>query len=249
MTPAKSTKGDIEARAALVAFPKPDDWQNIVHDLKLTKAQERELEITIGHALTDIKRYQAVKHEQLPRDVLVAALKRLERALGLVRDEMASSGYLMSHFLSNKTLEFIGRSFTVTAMQKAVGKNDLKADSLNDQIALGYKHGAEILKYFVDEIHDALKSWVELDRRNKGGRPADIYRQYMIQRLAGRAPRIIGKEATTTAKGKFEKLCVAVVDACGFNSTGIEKAIEAVLAKMNGNDEAKPVKRKARSKK
>jgi hypothetical protein len=271
MTPAKNTKADIEARAIQLAFLLPDDWKNIVRDLKLTKAQENELEITIRHVLADIEKYLAIKRKQLPRDILVAALKRLEKALGKVQSEMVCSELLMSHFLPNKTLEFIGEPFTFTAIQKAVTKgiftilfdddvqNRIERNSSmtmadreeryrNERVGLGYKHGAEILKHFIDVIHADLKSWVELDRRNTGGRPADIYRLYMIQRLAARAPWIIGKEATTTAKGKFENLCVAVLPACGFSSEGIEKAIAAVLGKMNGKTDTQQVMRRVRSK-
>jgi hypothetical protein len=267
MTPAKNAKADIEARAALFAFPAPDDWKNIVHDLKLTKAQENDLEITIRHVLADIEKYQA----RPSRNNLVPALKRLEKALGPVQDEMARSKDLMRYFLPSNTLEFIGESFTFTAIGQAVAeevfpihldheiqdmieKNNsitmagLEKYSRGDRVALGYKHGADILKYFLDVIHADLKSWVELDKRNPGGRPADIYRQYIIQRLAARSTWIIGKEAATTAGGKFENLCVAVLPACGFTSTGIEKAIAAVLGKMKGKKDTERVMRKATSK-
>jgi hypothetical protein len=257
MTPAKNDKANIEARAALLAFPAPDDWKNIVHDLKLTKAQENDLEITIRYVLADIEKYQTIKRKEPPRGILVAALKSLEKALGRAQSEMARSEELMNYFLPSKTLEFIGTSFTFTAMGQAVAKDvfpidpdcaiqsmiernnfitmaDLERHFYNDRMALGYKHGGEILKHFIDVIHADLKSWVEFDKRNTGGHPADIYRQYMIQRLAARSPWIIGEEATMTAGGKFESLCVAVLDACKFSSTGIEKAIAAVLGKMKG---------------
>jgi hypothetical protein len=257
MTTAGKTKAAIEARALQLVFPVPDDWKNIVRDLKLTKVRENELEITIRHALADIEKYLAIKRKQLPRDILVPALKRLEKALGKVQSEMARNERLVSHFLPNKTLEFIGESFTFTAIKKAVTKGvftiifdddiqnriernismtmaDLEERYRNERIRLGYEHGGKILKHFIDVIHADLKSWVELDRRNTGGRPADIYRTYIIQRFAERALWIIGKEATTTAKGKFEKLCAEVLPACGFSSEGIEKAIEAVLAKRAG---------------
>ena len=271
MTPAKGTKADIEARAILLALPVSDEWKNIVRDLKLTKVQENELDVTIRHVMADIKKYQAIKRKAIPRHLQVAALKRLEKALGRVQSEMAGSENLMQHFLSNNTLEFIGKSFTFTAIQKAVTKGiytiyvdddiqnriernssmtitDLEESYRNERVFLGYKYGAEILKHFIDVIHADLKSWVELDKLNTGGRPPDIYRQYMIQRLAARSPWIIGKEATTTAKGKFEKLCVAILNGCGFSSRGIEKAIAAVLGKMNGKKGTKRAKRKARSK-
>jgi hypothetical protein len=271
MTPAKNTKADIEARALQLAFPASDDWKNIVQDLKLTTSQEKELEVTIRHVVTDIEKYHELKRKELPRDILVAALKRLEKVLGKVQYEMARSERFMNHFLPSKTLEFIGKSFTFTTMKKAVTKGvftisfdhdirntiekthsitmaDLEECYSNERVALGYKFGGEILKYFFDVIHADLKSWVELNRRNTGGRPADIYRQYMIQRLAGQASRIIGKRATTTAQGKFENLCIAVLPACGFPSEGIEKAIEAVLRKMRGKKHTSRGKRKARPK-
>ena len=51
MTTAKNPEAKNEAKDFVFAFPKPDDWKNIVHDLKLTKIQERELEITVRHVL------------------------------------------------------------------------------------------------------------------------------------------------------------------------------------------------------
>jgi hypothetical protein len=74
MTPAKNTKADIEARASQLVFPVPEDWKNIVHDLKLTKNQEQDLKLTIQHVIADIGRYR----EQPQRDPHVAALKRPE---------------------------------------------------------------------------------------------------------------------------------------------------------------------------
>jgi hypothetical protein len=267
MKRAKNTKADIEATASQLVFPAPDDWKAIVHDLKLTKVQERELEITIVQALETIRRYRA----RPPRGTLVAALKRLEKTLDRVRYEMKRSKHLMNYFLPNKTLESIGTSFTFSTIGQAVGENVLPIDSDfairsmveenyqitiadleshfdNDRMSLGHRYGGEILTYFIDRIHADLKSWVELDRSNKGGRPADIYRQYMIRRLTVCASWIIGKAATTTATGRFADLCGTVLPACGFSSEGIEKAIEAVLEKMDGKGVTKRVKRKARSK-
>jgi hypothetical protein len=267
MTSAKNTKADIEARASRLAFPAPDDWKNIVHDLRLTKIQRKELEITIRHVLRTISSRPARPR----RGILVAARKRLERALNGVRCEMARSKHLMNYFLPSKTPEFIGTSFTFTAIGQAVGKDvfptydDYVIQSMidrqefvtmavlenqfyGDRMALGYQYSGEILKHFIDVIHADLKAWVEADRSNTGARPADIYRQLMIWQLAARAPWIIGEEATTAAKGKFVGLCVAVLDACGFSSEGIEKAIPAVFGKMNGKSRTKQTKRKAKSK-
>jgi hypothetical protein len=304
MTPTKNPNVEKEAKSVNFAFPAPDDWKNIAHDLKLTKIQENELEITIRHVIANIVRYQAAERKALPRDTLVAALKRLEKALGRVQYEMERGRDLTNHFLPSNTLEFIGKSFTFTAIGQAVGKDVFPIDAdytiqsmyennegsspgserrsslvrkrrvkqaptfggleaielrrgislkglenrfCNDRVALGYKNGGKILKHFIDFIHADLKSWVEADRRNEGGRPANIFRKYIIQRLAKRSPFIIGKRATTTSGGRFSELCIGVLPACGFSSRGIEKAIAAVLEEMKGKV-VKKVKRKAKSK-
>lgn len=271
MTPDKNTEVKKETKTFTLAFPNPDDWKNIVHDLKLTTTQERELDITIRRVLADIEYYQALKSKSPPRDDLVAALKRLEKALGKVQSEMARSKHLMSHFLSNNTLEFIGKSFTFSAIGQAIEKDvfltrldhdirymieknnaitmaELEAFSCGDRMGLSYKHGAEILCHFIDVIHADLKSWTDLKRRDTGGHPADnIFRSYIIQRLAARSSFIVGRRATTTPKGKFAELCIAVLPACGFHSDGIEKAIEAVLGKMKGQKIRRRRKRKAKS--
>jgi hypothetical protein len=124
MTPAKNAKADIEARASRLAFPAPDDWKNIVQDLNLTKNQAQELKVTIQQVLATIHRYRA----RPQRDTLVAALKRLKKALDDVQYEMARSPHLMNDFLPHKTMEFIGTSFTFTAIGQAVGEDVVPID-------------------------------------------------------------------------------------------------------------------------
>ena len=272
MTTAKNPEAKNEAKDFVFAFPKPDDWKNIVHDLKLTKIQERELEITVRHVLADIERYRAVERKSPPRDKLVAALKRLEKALRRLQYEIDSTANHMEYFLPHDTMEYIGWSLTFSAIGEALGtdvfpKNfDLQLQrmsskggpitlpSLEDlsqpmRRALGLKHGHVILAHFIDQVYAPLKKWVSLNKLNKGGRPAEnIFRSFIIRRLAERSSLIVGRCATTTPKGKFAELCIAVLPACGWSSDGIEKAIEAVLGKMKGKKrkekKAKESKRK-----
>ena len=101
MTLAINTKEE----TVIFAFPEPGDWKDIVLDPKLTKTQERELEITIRHVLANIESYQVVKNKLPSRGELVAALKRLEKALGRLQYELKSSANLMEHFLPHNTVE------------------------------------------------------------------------------------------------------------------------------------------------
>src|SRR5271156_3153379 len=258
MTLAKNTKKE----TAILAFPSPEDWNNIVHDLKLTKTQVEELEVVIRYVIATIETFRAGTDNLPQRRVRVAALNRLEEALGRVQSEMTRSKDLLNHFLPNNTVEFIGKSFTFTAIGQAVKKNvfpiqadyaiqsmlernnfitlaDLENHFSNDRIALGFQYGGEILRHFIDVIYADLKTWVELQRYDTGGRPVKTFRNVIIRRLAEASELIVGKRATTTPGGKFAELCIAVLPACGFSSEGIEKAIERVLEKTNGNKKTK----------
>jgi hypothetical protein len=95
--------------------------------------------------------------------------------------------------------------------------------------ALGLKHGPELLAHLVDRITRPIQVWLELDRRNRGGRPSDLVRDYVLIRLLEAAPEVLGSRATATAGGKFVRLCTGVFNVCGLSTDGLEKAVERIL--------------------
>jgi hypothetical protein len=94
---------------------------------------------------------------------------------------------------------------------------------------LGLKHAPELLAHLVDRIYRPIQVWLDLDRLNRGGRPSDVVRDYVLIRLIEAAPEVLGSRATGTADGKFVRLCTGVFNACGLNTEGLEKAIERIL--------------------
>jgi hypothetical protein len=103
---------------------------------------------------------------------------------------------------------------------------------------LGLKHGHLMLAHFIERIHQPLVSWIEMKSLDKGGRPVDVARNYLIYRLAEVAREVIGKPAAVATTGKFVDLCTAVLAACGLPEAGIEKAIPPVVKKLRA-DQAK----------
>jgi hypothetical protein len=87
--------------------------------------------------------------------------------------------------------------------------------------SIGLLSGPAILKRFIQEIHDPLKNWVEMERSNEGGAPAQKTVRLVIYRLAWSAPEIIGSEAPISKNGRFVSLCAAVLRACGQPSDGV----------------------------
>jgi hypothetical protein len=239
-------------------FPPTEEWNNIVRDCKLTGAQANELEITLKDALDDIDRYYSKLQNRPSRDLLVDRLKKFDKALRHLQDECRRSAHLMQDFWPADTLAYVGQSLTFSAMSAALGRSvfpeivDFKIRGMrtkgeritlasiehlsrSKREALGLKHGHLILTHFIERIHAPFPSYIELARKNKGGRPADAARRHFIYRLAEAAPDIIGKPATIATTGKFVDLCTSVLPACGLPEKGIEKAIPAVVRKLRAD--------------
>jgi hypothetical protein len=239
-------------------FPAPREWQNIVQDFEMMPTQAVMLKVTLEEVLEAINEYQAKLQNQPSRSDLVKGLKDFEKALRRLRDECRRSANLMHEFLPHDTLGYVGESLTFSAMGEALGKNVIPR-SFNDKIevkrsvgeritlefmeefsrasreALGLNQGHLILTHFIERIHQPLATWIEMKSLDKGGRPVDVARSYLIYRLAEAAPDIIGKSATVATTGRFVGLCTAVLVACGLPEAGIEKAIPPVVKKLRAN--------------
>ena len=157
---------------------------------------------------------------------MVKGLKNFEKALRRLRDECRRSADLMHDFLLHDTLEYVGRSLTFSAMGEALGKNVIPRNfdekikvkrsvgeritlefmeefSLPSREALGLNQGHVLLTHFIERIHQPLARWIEMKSLDKGGRPVDVARSYVIYQLAEAAPDIIGKPATVATTGRF----------------------------------------------
>jgi hypothetical protein len=257
----KSSKRKRVGRHVDIRAPSSEDWENIIRDLKLTSAQARTLKDVLDSAIADIRRYRQKLENEPDRAELVRRLKRFAKFLRYLRDECGRAVHLMQHFLPHDTLAYIGQSLTFSAMSEALGRDvfprhlDLKIEHMRasdkrvtlafleqdtraTRQALGLKHGNLFLTQFIERLHGPLTRWIELDRQNKGGRPANAVRGYLIYRLAEATPDIIGELASISSTGTFVELCTAVLVACGLPEAGIAKAIPGVVSKLRRDQDS-----------
>jgi hypothetical protein len=248
-------KKQLQREPVELQFPSAEAWTDIVRGLELSTTQAQSLETTLNEALEGIGRYRKKLQSQSNRPLLLERLRTFAKALGELEDECRRSADLMHDFLPHDTLEYIGRSLTFTAIGEALGRSvvprnfdskmeakrmageRISASSIEylyrgSREALGLKHGHLILTHFLERIRAPLAGIVELKRRDKGGRPADAERRYLIYRLAEAAPEIIGKPPAVAVTGKFVDLCTTVLVACGLAETGIAEAIPPVVRKL-----------------
>ena len=99
---------------------------------------------------------------------------------------------------------------------------------------MGVQFGGQLLIHAVERILEPMETWLKENSRNKGGRPKDLRRRFIIDRLARAAPDVISARATATAGGLFTNLCGDVFGAYKLSTIGIADVIEDVVRDLNG---------------
>lgn len=227
-----------------IKMPSDELWKQELSALKLTESQENELRTVILHLEKDIADYNAVMRKIGPRSELKRKLQDFEKSLANMRYYVERFEQGMENWMPSDTLEQIGllsnfwkveevhgdKTYSVRInrqMQEASFKGSpLSIEEIGEKLdvslrSLGLLSGPAILKRFVQEIHDPLKKWVEIERTNKGGAPAQKTVRLVIYWLAWSAPEIIGSKAAVSKDGPFVRLCSAVLRACGQPYDGV----------------------------
>ena len=98
--------------------------------------------------------------------------------------------------------------------------------------SLGLNHSHVLLPYLINGMHEPLRLWVELDRKNKGGRTPNMLRRYLAYWLVYEADGILGKKPTISQSGKFVEFCEAVFEACRLSYDGLDKILPALVKRV-----------------
>jgi hypothetical protein len=239
--------------------PTSEEFDELVRDQRLDDLQARELRLVLYHVDEDLKEYRNRRKDRKPRRELVRRLKRAAKLLSDLEFELRRWGQTIDEFLPADTREEIGTLMSFSAMESALKREiqtpelsseieslssecpDFRMAQLEDRLltrrqARGLEHGGELLMHFVERINQPIKTWFDVDRLNRGGRPPKtVERDYLLLRLAEAAPAVIGKRPTATANGPFVRLCAAVVVACRLEDRGIERAVENTIKKLSSD--------------
>ncbi len=220
-------------------FPSPEDWNDLVCDLGLDNNQAHELRILLQHVEGDVQAFADRSPTRDERRELVDALKAFSKALGKL--EMVVHDHLpeLSEALPHAATAAIGDMLTVTEIERALDKplavdgiehmsgRDFEAGTAFARQAQGVAAGPELLGQMLRRIHQPVEDWLEENRSNKGGRPRDQIRLYLVSKLAEKSEALIGKPPTSN--GTFMKLCREVVGQCGLETVGLRDAVERAL--------------------
>lgn len=238
-------------------MPTPQAFDDLVRDQNLDALQAHELRLVLSHVDEDLKTHRKRVEGRKPRPELVRRLKRIAKNLGDLEYEMSRYRKTLNDFLPADAREEIGVLMSISGMEVAL-EREIRTPELRSEIeslsskdpgfrmsqleerllprrqARGLERGGDLLMHLVERVNRPIKGWLELDRRNPGGRPTkNLARDLLLYRLAESAPAILGRKATATAGGRFVRLCHAATVACGLDDRGIERPVEKAIKELS----------------
>lgn len=257
----KKTKDSIEKHLmAEIIVPATETWKNEFAQFTFTKEQEHELKNLIQQIDTDIKYYNARQHATGLRSENKRRLIALEKMFGKLRYFLESFEQGMDNWLPFDSREKIGLLSNFlkaeeihadkvysTRINREIDKasmlqRPLSIQQIEEKLeasrkSIGLLSGHKILKHFIQEVHDPLKKWVELERFNQGGVPGNKTARFIVYWLAWMAPEITGQDASVAREGPFVRLCSAVLNACGVPNARIGASVPKMVAKAHADRE------------
>lgn len=253
--PKKTSKKQPDTEVLRLSFPIEGDWQDLIKRFHLSDDQAHNLTVVLQQVIVDLDHFRATMDAIPERSQLVSRIKRLEKALGNVASELKHSEKDLAHLLPHDVGSFIGLAMNFTAIGQALRQDEFPffadlemARGVQDnrlliqkQIeeagrpkreSLGLKHSAILLPYLINGIYEPLRLWVELDRKNKGGRTPNMLRRYLAYWLIYEAEDILGKKPTISQNGKFVEFCEAIFEACRLSYDGLDKILPALVKRV-----------------
>ncbi len=235
-------------------LPTTEERATITKVFGLDRVKEEILFRAVLAAIQDLQIDEAIRNQR-PDKVksliaLAAAVKRFRKAL----DEISGKVDL-GDIMPIALLEELGGMATFNTLQELLPRKRSKgmiaianqkyksADgtitiqtiedlTLDDRKTLGLLCGDEVLRKVIDLTDEAIQHWASEVSANKNGRPRAFERDFMIECLAAVCPDVLGMRPLASKVGRFIDLCRLVLESCGFEEDGIEKAVYRLVARM-----------------
>lgn len=222
-------------RAPTLVAPSDGELSRLSKLFGLTPEQARELKIVVAHIVQDLGMFQAWAEQRPARSDLVARLKRIEKQLGDLKRTLSVRPDDVTALMPRGVEDFLAAALTAEILGELLGQ-DLSQTAEPRREALALKHSGPLLAGLVEALHRPFERWLEFDRRNTGGRPADRPRRIVIAEVAEAAPDILGRTAAVAQDGPFARLCNEVVTMLGLDTSGLEKLIPRVVKDLRDQD-------------
>ena len=247
-----------------LSFPSSAQIEEAAGDLGLTKDQMAVLEFVIKDAVADLHAYQSWRIGKVHRDNRLSdPIEELCGRLTKLASYLDANQGTLKEILPAPAGTKLGELFSFTGIGRALDRDVFPDDweSLSSHLErsaqpfdaaavetfyartredYGLLHGDQLLLYVLRVVLEPFEAWFAAKAADKGGRPANVERRYIIQRLAKAAPRILGCAPPISVGSPFVALCERVLPLCGFAEDGIDKAVVSALSGLKSKARLSP---------
>ena len=224
-------------------------------DCNFTKKQLDVLEYTMCASLIELDLYdRLLPQREKNREEIVEFMRQFVTHIAKLRTFLEGKQEIFKRLTASLELDGFGELLSITGIRRALGNDAIPNDPEGLKFYLAHKglpfdiapaeeyyaglrrnqallQGHALFTHLIRFFGDPLQSWLALNAANRGGRPKDARRRYVIERLYDASPKILGAYPPISVTSRFADLCERALPAYGFSGKGINKLVVSVVRK------------------
>jgi hypothetical protein len=254
------TAEDILALADRIILPDDDAFKELAKQHKLSAEQAWALTRTVKNAIEKVKRHAEKRYDAPDIDIALDRAQTILSLLNELRTQISNGHKTLQHIQTPENLGLLGSLLSFQALNELNPKIEFEldvSDFVADQARLNLPKGVidveryfaqpkqmfdlenrpDILIFIVDKMRVQFESYLTQRGQKKLGAPSNWVRDTILFDLACDARSILGKRPTSSVEGSFDRLCISVFGAIGFEPVNQHSAVVRMLKKYR--DEVK----------
>ena len=224
------TAEDILALADHIILPDDDAFKELAKQHKLSAEQAWALTRTVKNAIEKVKRHAEKRYAAPDIDI---ALDRAQTILSLGLLGSLLSFQALNELNPKIEFELDVSDFVADQARLNLPKGviDVERYFAQPKQMFDLENRPDILIFIVDKMRVQFESYLTQRGQKKLGAPSNWVRDTILFDLACDARSILGKRPTSSVEGSFDRLCISVFGAIGFEPVNQHPAVVRMLKK------------------
>jgi hypothetical protein len=209
--------------------PSIEEFKNICDNNNFTVDQVNELKSIIWRTHLKVGANASSAITGVERKRILSLLKKFHVSLDQLLWALGVTTKDFKKLSEGGTIRFetdMGVKATSRLVAAATGRKKLKVDPMSDLMPFAAR-GIEGVGDDLLRVKQSVDFIVEVTVKDRGGKPADLVRNYLVMELCKSSRKLIGRAPASSAKGKFVSLVDdVVVVCCKLKRKGLVEVIE-----------------------
>jgi hypothetical protein len=214
--------------------------EELFFDFNLNEKQLGMLEYTMCDCLIKLDLYGCMlSMQEKNREEIVEFMRQFAKQITNFQTFLEGKHDVFKRLTASLELDGFGELLSITGIRRALGNDAILDDPEGIKMYLERKNlpfdiapaeeyyaglrqdqallrGHALFIYLLRFFGDPLQSWLALNTGNKGGRPTDARRRYVIGRLYDVSPKMLGGYPPISVTSRFVDICARARPHTGF---------------------------------